>query len=52
MFEIKDKDFLRTKFMAEAFLSFNDIKDSITNDGFTGLEQIHLSLTRPNPESK
>ncbi|CAG5090340.1 Similar to stac: Protein unc-13 homolog 4B (Drosophila melanogaster) [Cotesia congregata] len=31
VFEVKDKDFLRTKFMAEAFLQFSDIPDTATD---------------------
>jgi len=46
-FEVKDKDFLRTRFMAEAFLPFNEIPDTEPETNFAILEQIHLKLSRP-----
>lgn len=50
-FEVKDKDFLRARFMAEAFLSFSDISDTEPENGFEALEQIHLKLSRPTKKS-
>lgn len=47
VFEIKDKDFLRTRFMAEAFLQFNEIPSTGHEHGIESLEQIHLKLSRP-----
>ncbi|KAG8040085.1 hypothetical protein G9C98_001201 [Cotesia typhae] len=47
VFEVKDKDFLRTKFMAEAFLQFSDIPDTGHDVGIDSLDQIHLKLSRP-----
>ncbi|XP_011633434.1 protein unc-13 homolog 4B isoform X4 [Pogonomyrmex barbatus] len=46
-FEVKDKDFLRTRFMAEAFLPFKEIPDTEPETNFATLEQIHLKLSRP-----
>ncbi|KAL6262717.1 hypothetical protein P5V15_005509 [Pogonomyrmex californicus] len=46
-FEVKDKDFLRTRFMAEAFLPFKEIPDTEPETSFATLEQIHLKLSRP-----
>ncbi|KAL0130108.1 hypothetical protein PUN28_002009 [Cardiocondyla obscurior] len=46
-FEIKDKDFLRSRFMAEAFLPFKEIPDIEPQTGFATLDQIHLKLSRP-----
>ncbi|XP_011687719.1 PREDICTED: protein unc-13 homolog D isoform X4 [Wasmannia auropunctata] len=46
-FEVKDKDFLRARFMAEAFLPFNEIPDTEPETGFETLNQIHLKLSRP-----
>ncbi|XP_012537969.2 protein unc-13 homolog 4B isoform X3 [Monomorium pharaonis] len=46
-FEVKDKDFLRTRFMAEAFLPFNEISDTEPETNFSILDQIHLKLSRP-----
>ncbi|XP_047346149.1 protein unc-13 homolog 4B isoform X9 [Vespa velutina] len=50
-FEIKDKDFLRTRFMAEAFLSFREIPEVGPEKGMESMEQIHLKLSRPNNKS-
>ncbi|XP_025154207.1 protein unc-13 homolog 4B isoform X4 [Harpegnathos saltator] len=50
-FEVKDKDFLRARFMAEAFLSFNEISDTEPETGFESLEQVHLKLSRPTKKS-
>ncbi|XP_071625523.1 protein unc-13 homolog 4B isoform X1 [Temnothorax longispinosus] len=50
-FEVKDKDFLRSKFMAEAFLPFNEIPDTEPETGFAILEQIHLKLSRPTKKN-
>ncbi|XP_043272734.1 protein unc-13 homolog 4B isoform X3 [Venturia canescens] len=47
VFEVKDKDFLRTRFMAEAFLQFNEIPSTGHESGIESLEQIHLKLSRP-----
>lgn len=52
VFEVKDKDFLRTKFMAEAFLQFSDIPDTGHDVGIDSLDQIHLKLSRPVDKSK
>lgn len=46
-FEVKDKDFLRARFVAEAFLPFNEIPDTEPETNFAILEQIHLKLSRP-----
>ncbi|KAI4490005.1 hypothetical protein M0804_004187 [Polistes exclamans] len=46
-FEVKDKDFLRTRFMAEAFLAFREIPEMGPDKGMESMEQIHLKLTRP-----
>ncbi|XP_012256082.2 protein unc-13 homolog 4B isoform X3 [Athalia rosae] len=46
-FEVKDKDFLRTRFMAEAFLAFSEIPETGPDRDFDSLEQIHLKLSRP-----
>ncbi|XP_058798233.1 protein unc-13 homolog 4B-like isoform X2 [Phymastichus coffea] len=51
MFEVKDKDFLRTRFMAECFLPFSEIGVRDSHDGFKDLEQIHLKLSRPTSSS-
>lgn len=51
VFEVKDKDFLRTRFMAEAFLSFREIPEMGPDKGMDTLEQIHLTLSRPNNKS-
>lgn len=50
-FEIKDKDFLRSRFMAEAFLPFSEIPDIEPETDFAILEQIHLKLSRPTKKS-
>nr|XP_050846661.1 protein unc-13 homolog 4B isoform X1 [Vespula vulgaris] len=50
-FEIKDKDFLRTRFMAEAFLSFREIPEVGPEKGMELMEQIHLKLSRPTNKS-
>ncbi|KAL7300180.1 hypothetical protein TKK_0007025 [Trichogramma kaykai] len=50
-FEIKDKDFLRTRFLSECFLSFGDIQQTDSHDGFDALPQIHMKLSRPTSES-
>lgn len=50
-FEVKDKDFLRTRFMAEAFLPFSEIPDTEPESGFETLEQVHLKLSRPTKKS-
>ena len=52
MFELKDKDFLRTKYMAEGFLRFSEIQETEAHQGFGQLQQIHLKLSRPTPQSK
>lgn len=52
MFEVKDKDFLRTKFMAECFLQFSEIQVTDSHQGFAELEQIHLKLSRPTSQSE
>ncbi|XP_016841256.1 protein unc-13 homolog 4B isoform X1 [Nasonia vitripennis] len=51
MFEVKDKDFLRTKFVAECFLPFSEIPETDSHQGFGSLDQIHLKLSRPTPQS-
>ncbi|XP_020290678.1 protein unc-13 homolog 4B isoform X2 [Pseudomyrmex gracilis] len=50
-FEIKDKDFLRSRFMSEAFLPFSKIPTSGTNTDFAILDQVHLKLSRPTKTS-
>ncbi|XP_067210437.1 protein unc-13 homolog 4B isoform X4 [Linepithema humile] len=50
-FELKDKDFLRSRFMAEAFLPFSEIPDTEPETNFTTLEQVHLKLSRPIKKS-
>ncbi|XP_066581872.1 protein unc-13 homolog 4B isoform X3 [Prorops nasuta] len=47
VFEVKDKDFLRTRFMAEAFLPFSEIVETGPEQRIESLEQIHLKLSRP-----
>ncbi|XP_011304160.1 protein unc-13 homolog D isoform X1 [Fopius arisanus] len=47
VFEVKDKDFLRTRFMAEAFLPFNEIMLTGHERGLESLDQCHLKLSRP-----
>ncbi|XP_015606405.1 protein unc-13 homolog 4B isoform X3 [Cephus cinctus] len=47
VFEVKDKDFLRTRFMAEAFLSFAEIPETTADHEIETLQQIHLKLSRP-----
>ncbi|XP_015184155.1 PREDICTED: protein unc-13 homolog D-like isoform X7 [Polistes dominula] len=47
-FEVKDKDFLRTRFMAEAFLAFGEISEMGPDKGMESMEQIHLKLSRPS----
>jgi len=49
MFEFRDKDFLRTRFMAEAFLPFSEIPE--TKLDFATLQQVHLKLSRPMKKS-
>lgn len=51
-FELKDKDFLRSRFMAEAFLPFSEIPETGPDRGIESLEQIHLKLSRPIRKSK
>lgn len=51
VFEVKDKDFLRTRFMAEAFLQFSDIPDTGHDVGIDSLDQVHLKLSRPVDKS-
>ncbi|KAJ8682333.1 hypothetical protein QAD02_018125, partial [Eretmocerus hayati] len=51
MFEMKDKDFLRTKFMAECFLMFSEIQEAESYQGFAQLPQKHLKLSRPTTQS-
>jgi len=50
-FEFRDKDFLRTRFMAEAFLPFSEIPDTEPESNFATLEQVHLKLSRPMKKS-
>ncbi|XP_011878688.1 PREDICTED: protein unc-13 homolog D isoform X5 [Vollenhovia emeryi] len=50
-FELKDKDFLRSRFMAEAFLPFNEIPDTEPETSFAILQQIHLKLSRPTKKN-
>lgn len=52
VFEVKDKDFLRTKFMAEAFLNFSEIPETGPDQHIETLEQIHLKLSRPITKSE
>ncbi|XP_034941538.1 protein unc-13 homolog 4B isoform X4 [Chelonus insularis] len=51
VFEVKDKDFLRTKFMAEAFLSFHEISETDHDTSLESLQQIHLKLSRPTDKA-
>ncbi|KAK0167889.1 hypothetical protein PV327_001744 [Microctonus hyperodae] len=51
VFEVKDKDFLRTRFMAEAFLPFVDIANLNSEGNIETLDQIHLKLSRPTNNS-
>ncbi|XP_012283294.1 protein unc-13 homolog 4B isoform X2 [Orussus abietinus] len=46
-FEVKDKDFLKTRFIAEAFMSFEEIPVSNHEEGIESIEQVHLILSRP-----
>ncbi|XP_076396434.1 C2 and C2B_Munc13-like domain-containing protein staccato isoform X1 [Megachile rotundata] len=46
-FELKDKDFLRSRFMAEAFLPFSEVPETGPDKGIETLDQIHLKLSRP-----
>ncbi|XP_076644673.1 C2 and C2B_Munc13-like domain-containing protein staccato isoform X4 [Halictus rubicundus] len=50
-FELKDKDFLRSRFLAEAFLPFSEIADTGPDQGMESLDQIHLKLSRPTRRS-
>ncbi|CAL1673923.1 unnamed protein product [Lasius platythorax] len=50
-FEMKDKDFLRSRFIAEAFLPFSEIPDTEPETDFATLEQVHLKLSRPIKKS-
>ena len=52
VFELKDKDFLRSRFMAEAFLPFSEIAKTGSDQRIESLEQIHLKLSRPTRKSK
>ncbi|KAK0074147.1 hypothetical protein PV325_008707, partial [Microctonus aethiopoides] len=51
VFEVKDKDFLRTRFIAEAFLPFNEIANYDSEGNIETLDQIHLKLSRPTSNS-
>ncbi|XP_043520285.1 protein unc-13 homolog 4B isoform X2 [Frieseomelitta varia] len=51
VFELKDKDFLRSRFMAEAFLPFSEIAKTGSDQRIESLEQIHLMLSRPTRKS-
>ncbi|KAK9305781.1 hypothetical protein QLX08_003300 [Tetragonisca angustula] len=51
VFELKDKDFLRSRFMAEAFLPFSEIAKTGSDQRIESLEQIHLKLSRPTRKS-
>ncbi|XP_076220753.1 C2 and C2B_Munc13-like domain-containing protein staccato isoform X9 [Nomia melanderi] len=50
-FELKDKDFLRSRFLAEAFLPFSEITETGPDRGMEALNQIHLKLSRPTKRS-
>ncbi|XP_076249769.1 C2 and C2B_Munc13-like domain-containing protein staccato [Calliopsis andreniformis] len=50
-FELKDKDFLRSRFLAEAFLPFSEIPETGPDKGMESLNQIHLKLSRPTKRS-
>ncbi|XP_076293946.1 C2 and C2B_Munc13-like domain-containing protein staccato isoform X2 [Lasioglossum baleicum] len=50
-FELKDKDFLRSRFLAEAFLPFSAIPDTGPDQGMESFDQIHLKLSRPTKRS-
>lgn len=50
-FEIKDKDFLRSRFMSEAFLPFSKIPNSQADTDFAILDQVHLKFSRPTKTS-
>ncbi|XP_034180927.1 C2 and C2B_Munc13-like domain-containing protein staccato isoform X1 [Osmia lignaria lignaria] len=50
-FELKDKDFLRSRFMAEAFLPFSEVPETGADRGIETLDQIHLTLSRPTNRS-
>ncbi|CAL7938780.1 unnamed protein product [Xylocopa violacea] len=50
-FELKDKDFLRSRFMAEAFLPFSEIPETGPDVRIESLDQIHLKLSRPTKKS-
>lgn len=52
VFELKDKDFLRSRFMAEAFLPFSEIPETGPDQGIESLDQIHLNLSRPTRKSR
>ncbi|XP_076681977.1 C2 and C2B_Munc13-like domain-containing protein staccato isoform X3 [Andrena cerasifolii] len=51
VFELKDKDFLRSRFLAEAFLPFSAIPESSPDSAMESLDQIHLKLSRPTRKS-
>lgn len=51
VFEVKDKDFLRTRFLAECFLPFEQVQETDSHDGFNELDQVHLKLSRPTLQS-
>lgn len=46
-FILKDQDFLGNEFIAEAFLSFEDIPESDPSVRIQSLPQVHLKLHRP-----
>lgn len=50
-FELKDKDFFKSRFLAEAFLPFNEIPETGPEQGIESLNQIHLKLSRPTKRS-
>ncbi|XP_017765813.1 PREDICTED: protein unc-13 homolog D isoform X3 [Eufriesea mexicana] len=50
-FELKDKDFLRSRFMAEAFLPFSEVPETRPDQRIESLDQIHLKLSRPTRKS-
>ncbi|XP_053984582.1 protein unc-13 homolog 4B-like isoform X1 [Hylaeus volcanicus] len=50
-FELKYKDFFKSRFLAEAFLPFSEITEMVSDQGIESLSQIHLKLSRPTKRS-
>lgn len=51
IFEIKNKDLLKKRFLAECFLPFSQIPETSSHEAIIKLEQVHLKLSRPTTQS-